>query len=159
MSDYDDEQDFDGADAGASKTFPSQASAVRKNGHMVIKSRPCKIVEMSTSKTGKHGHAKIHFVGIDIFTQKKYEDIVPSTHNVDVPHVKRQEFQLIDISDGFMSLMDESGGTKDDVRVPSDDLGKNIEERFANEEQLLVSVITSMGEECAISVKNMPKTD
>lgn len=29
---------------------------------------PCKIVEMSTSKTGKHGHAKVHLVGIHVGT-------------------------------------------------------------------------------------------
>ena len=57
------DEDFGGADAGASTTYPQQCSALRKNGHVVIKGRPCKIVEMSTSKTGKHGHAKVqnHF--------------------------------------------------------------------------------------------------
>ena len=32
----------------------------------VTQGSPCKIVDMSTSKTGKHGHAKVHLVGIDV---------------------------------------------------------------------------------------------
>lgn len=36
---------------------------MRKNAYIVIKGRPCKVVDVSTSKTGKHGHAKCAFVG------------------------------------------------------------------------------------------------
>lgn len=42
------------------------------------------MIDVSTSKTGKHGHAKCNFTATDIFTGKKLEDMCPSTHNVDV---------------------------------------------------------------------------
>ena len=39
--------------------------------------RPCKIVEMSTSKTGKHGHAKVHLVAIDVWSSAfKYPTVI-----------------------------------------------------------------------------------
>merc|ERR1711976_1031410 len=70
----------------------------------MIKGRPCKIVEMSTSKTGKHGHAKVHLVALDIFTGKKYEDLCPSTHNMNVPNVSRTELALLDITEDDFPL-------------------------------------------------------
>ncbi|OJJ86468.1 Eukaryotic translation initiation factor eIF-5A [Aspergillus glaucus CBS 516.65] len=150
---------FESADAGASTTFPMQCSALRKNGHVVIKTRPCKIVEMSTSKTGKHGHAKVHLVALDIFTGKKLEDLSPSTHNMDVPKVSRKEFQLLDITDdGFLSLMKDDGDTKDDVKIPDGELGDRINRMFREEEKdLNVTILTSMGEECCMDAKEAPK--
>lgn len=153
----DEEHTFDTVNAGASATYPMQCSALRKNGHVVIKGRPCKIVDMSTSKTGKHGHAKVHLVAIDIFTGKKLEDLSPSTHNMDVPNVSRTEFQLIDIDDGFLSLMTSEGNTKDDVKVPEGELGEKLQEDFEEGKDLLVTIIASMGEEAAISYKEAPK--
>ncbi|KAF8901561.1 initiation factor 5a [Hymenopellis radicata] len=156
----DDEQHnqvFEQASAGASATFPMQCSALRKNGHVVIKGRPCKIVDMSTSKTGKHGHAKVHLVAIDIFTGKKLEDISPSTHNMDVPNVHRNEYQLVNIDDGFLNLMTQDGTSKDDVKVPESDLGNEIAAAFDEGKDLLVTIISAMGEEQAISWKEAPK--
>ena len=60
----------------------------------MIDGRPCKVAEVTTSKTGKRGHAKAHIVALDIFTSKKYEDLCPTSHNVEVPFVKRTEFTL-----------------------------------------------------------------
>jgi translation initiation factor 5A len=136
-----------------------QCSALRKNGFVVIKNRPCKIVDMSTSKTGKHGHAKVHLVAIDIFTGKKYEDLSPSTHNMDVPNVSRKEYQLLDVTDdGFLSLMDDNGDTKDDVKVPEGEVGERINKMFKEEEKdCNVVILTSMGEQMCMEVKEAPK--
>merc|ERR1739849_73980 len=101
----DEDMTFETADAGASATYPMGAGEIRKGSHLMIKGHPCKCAEVSTSKTGKHGHAKAHIVGIDIFTEKKYEDLCPTSHNVDVPFVKRTEYQRLNIeADGQVSL-------------------------------------------------------
>merc|ERR1712020_100579 len=148
-----DEFDFSSADAGASATYPMQCSALRKNGFVMIKGRPCKIVEMSTSKTGKHGHAKVHMVALDIFTGKKLEDICPSTHNMEVPNVKRKDYQLIGMDDDFLSMMDDTGDTREDLKCPEDDVGQEIRTAIANETDILVTVLGACGEECVIATK------
>ncbi|KAK2364193.1 eukaryotic translation initiation factor 5A-1 [Trifolium repens] len=125
----DEEHHFDSvADAGASKTYPQQAGTIRKNGYIVIKGRPCKL-----------------------------EDIVPSSHNCDVPHVNRTDYQLIDISeDGFVSLLTDNGSTKDDLKLPTDDsLLTQIKDGFAEGKDLVVSVMSAMGEEQICALKDI----
>lgn len=160
MAEHEEDHQFESGESGASKTFPKQCSALRKNEHVNIKGRPCKIVEMSTSKTGKHGHAKVHMVGIDIFTGKKYEDICPSTHNMEVPVVKRKEYQLMAIDDeGFAALMDlETCEEKNDLKLPETEIGDAVRKAFKDDESgVLVTVVTAMGEEQVLGHKNMPK--
>merc|ERR1712154_644039 len=120
---------------------------------MGIKNRPCKIVEMSTSKTGKHGHAKVHMVALDIFTGKKLEDICPSTHNMEVPNVKRKDYQLIGLEDDFLSLMDDSGDTREDLKCPEGEIGEEIQKAIEAEQDILATCLSAVGEECVIATK------
>jgi len=148
---------FESASAGASATFPQQCSALRKNGHVVIKGRPCKIVEMSTSKTGKHGHAKVHLVAIDIFTGKKLEELCPSTHNMNVPNVTRTEYTFLYSDDGFLHLIDKDGNEKNDVKMPEGELATRIKEFEDDGNEAIVTIISAMNEEAVIAVKEAPK--
>merc|ERR1719401_3090090 len=116
------DEEFDTADAGSSQTYPQQAGEIKKGSHLMIKGRPCKCIEVSTSKTGKHGHAKAHIVALDIFTSKKYEDLCPTSHNLEVPFVKRTEYQVLEVNDeGAVSLLEpgDDGTTKDDLNLPT----------------------------------------
>merc|ERR1712110_1204135 len=109
-----DDEQFEAADSGA-MTFPFSAGSIRKGSHMLIKGFPCKVAEVTTSKTGKHGHAKASITGIDIFTGKKYEDSVPTSHNIDCPFVKKTEYTFIGLDDdGYVTLMDDGGDMRED---------------------------------------------
>ena len=150
------DETFESADAGAAEVIPMEAGQIRKGGYIVIKNRPCKVVSVSTSKTGKHGHAKCNFVATDIFTGKKLEDIVPSTHGTTVPNVFRSEYTLLDITDeDYLSLMDEGGETREDLKMPErpDELVKSIREGFDAGDSLILAVVKAMGEEHIMACK------
>ncbi|PHT45607.1 Eukaryotic translation initiation factor 5A-1 [Capsicum baccatum] len=97
------------------------------------------VVELFASKTGKHSHAKCHFVAIGIFTGKKLlEDIVPSSHNCDV------------------SVLTKNGNTKDDLRHPTDDtLLAQVKDGFAEWKNLVLSVMSAMGEKQICGIKDI----
>merc|ERR1712050_207126 len=116
-----DDEQFDQADTGA-QTFPFSAGSIRKGSHMLIKGKPCKIMEITTSKTGKHGHAKASITGIDIFTGKKYEDSQPTSHNIDCPNVTRQDFDFISVDDNnYVTFMDADGEFREDLKLPTNE--------------------------------------
>merc|ERR1711934_1166868 len=149
------EETFESNESGASLTYPMQAGAIRKGGHVLLKGKPCKVVEVTTSKTGKHGHAKAHFTGIDIFTGKKYEDLCPTSHNMEVPNIKRTEYTLMDITDdGFLSVMDEEGGCREDLKESNDaDLARDMRKQFEEHGELQITVIAAMELETVIAFK------
>jgi translation initiation factor 5A len=72
---------------------------------------------------------------------------------MDVPNVNRSEFSLLDIDDGFLSLMLADGSTKEDVKLPDSELGESIQKEFDEGKELLVTVVSSMGEEHALACK------
>jgi len=156
MGDDDDDFVIEVVDAGASATIPMEAGQVKKGGFMMIKGKPCKILSISVSKTGKHGHAKCNFLAVDIFTGKKYEDMIPSTHGTTVPIVGRAEWEIIDIEDNELTLMDEGGNQKTDLNLPTYPATFGEEIRTAwdgGENSVMVTVQSAVGIEQVISFK------
>ena len=46
--------------------------------------------------------------------------------------------QLLDIEDGFLSLMDDTGNTRDDLKVPEGEIGEEIQREYGDGKDLLV---------------------
>jgi len=153
-----DEGDYaiESTDAGASATIPMEAGQIKKGGHMMIKGKPCKVLSISVSKTGKHGHAKCNFVATDIFTGKKYEDMIPSTHGTTVPVVNRSEWEIIDIDGDELTLMDEGGNQKTDLNLPTypESLAEDIRNAWDDgANSVIVTVQAAVGIEQVIAYK------
>uniref|UniRef100_A0A6T7TZ18 Eukaryotic translation initiation factor 5A n=1 Tax=Phaeocystis antarctica TaxID=33657 RepID=A0A6T7TZ18_9EUKA len=164
MGDEDDET-FESTDAGASETYPMEAGQIRKGGHIMIKGNPCKVLDVSTSKTGKHGHAKCHFVAQDIFSGKKMEDLVPASHTTNVPFVKKVELQCMGVDDdGFVSLLTDDGGMREDIKLPNtlnqappdaEEVSKRIQEFLEKETEFNCIILCACSKEVITDTKVM----
>jgi len=165
MADDEPEETFETTDAGSSHTYPMEAGQIRKGGFIMIKGNPCKVSDVSTSKTGKHGHAKCHFVAIDIFTGKKMEDLVPAGHTTSIPFVKKEEYQCIDCDDdGFVTVLTSDGDTRSDIKLPSEmkpeppgamELSTKIRDYLKEEKDFYVIVQAACEKEQIMDVKVM----
>lgn len=161
----DEEETFESTDAGSSTTYPMEGGQIRKGGYIMIKGNPCKVSDVSTSKTGKHGHAKCHFVAIDIFTGKKMEDLVPASHTTSVPFVKKEELQCIDADeDGFVTVLTSNGETRSDLKLPDAmtpeppgamELSQRIRDFLVAEKDFYVIVQSACGTEQIMDTKVM----
>lgn len=136
-------------------TTPIPAGQLKKGMHAILRSRPCKITDMTITKTGKHGHAKAHFKGYDVFHPgKKYEDNQPTTHTMQQPTLIQSTFDLLDIDDGYLTLMGDDGETREDLKLPDNEIGQKIKQLFEADEELCVSVLSwGTSEDAVMSYK------
>jgi len=72
---------------------------------------------------------------------------------MNVPNVTRKDYQFLDVEDGFASLMDDNGETKDDLKLPDDDIGEEIRKKHAAGETFTVTVLSACGEEKIVGTK------
>ena len=72
---------------------------------------------------------------------------------MEVPVVSRQEYTLLDIDDDdHMSLMDDKGETREDLKLPDDrcgeaamNLGIEVQKKFDEDAELVVTILSAMG--------------
>jgi translation initiation factor 5A len=65
-------------------TIPKKASSIKKGDYIVIRGRPCKVIEVRVSKTGKHGHAKYCISFVDSVTEMRSEGIFSSNDDIEI---------------------------------------------------------------------------
>jgi len=126
-------------------------------GHcMIIKEKPCKITELNISKTGKHGCAKAVVTGKDIFTDKKYTCTFATSDKVQVPVIKTLAYQLNNIDDGYMDLMDENNDTVSHMKLKwGTDVESALLKAFEEGKPLEVKVMIAMNEYKVVSFSEL----
>lgn len=121
----------------------SNIGSLKVGSYMLIDEEPCKIVDISTSKPGKHGEAKARIEAIGLFDGKKRSIVHPVKHKVQVPMIDRRSAQIVAIMGDEVQLMDLETYETFNVPVPEDmkgqlEPGKDISYIIAMEKKMLM---------------------
>jgi translation initiation factor 5A len=156
-SDDEDVQDYEvhQVNTGAVETTSIPVNKLRKNGYAMLDGRPCRVVDIAKAKTGKHGHAKASIAGLDLFTGRRYEAHLPTSHDIEVPLVQREDYALINIDGKHTQLLDLNGKMREDVDLVEDEVTSKLVELFESgiADEIIVTVISALGESKIIDFK------
>ena len=84
----------------------THAGSIKSGSYVLIDGAPCVVKDTSTSRPGKHGHAKVRIKATDIFTGSTKEVVKPGHDNVEVPIIYKKNGQLLSIDGNSMEIMD-----------------------------------------------------
>jgi len=102
----------------------SSAKDLKEGKYVLIEDVPCRIVEVESSKSGKHGAAKMRITGIGIFNGQKKVLLTPGDANIEVPIIERKNVQIMSVSGNTIQVMDSQTYEIFDIEMPPELVGK-----------------------------------
>lgn len=97
-----------------------EATDMRIGTFLMIDGVAHQVKKMDTSKTGKHGHAKVRFEAISAFTGKKKVQVIPGHDKFEVPMIDKRAAQVLSVSGTVASLMDSESFENIDLEIPEE---------------------------------------
>jgi translation initiation factor 5A len=85
---------------------PVDVGSLRVGGYILVDGEPCRIVDVTKSKPGKHGSAKARIVAIGIFDGAKRSFVKPVDANVEVPMIEKRTGQIFAVTPSIVQIMD-----------------------------------------------------
>ncbi|MFQ5837639.1 MAG: translation initiation factor IF-5A [Thermoplasmata archaeon] len=84
----------------------AEVRGLKPNRYVMIGDEPCRIINITTSRPGKHGEAKARIEAFGLFDGQKRSMVHPVTHKVRVPIIDRRKAQVLTVMDDEVQLMD-----------------------------------------------------
>lgn len=91
---------------GEHMSKPVDVGSLRVGGYMIVDSEPCRIVDITKSKPGKHGSAKARIVSIGVFDGVKRSIVKPVDLNAEVPIIDKRAGQVFAVNPTGIQIMD-----------------------------------------------------
>lgn len=96
------------------------AKELKVGKYLLVDDIPCRIVNIESSKPGKHGSAKMRITAIGIFTNQKKTVLTPGDADVEVPIIDRKTVQIMSVSGNNAQVMDQKTYEIYDMEIPEE---------------------------------------
>jgi len=100
---------------------PAGVGSLRVGRYIIVDGEPCRIVDVTKSKPGKHGSAKARIVAIGIFDGVKRSFVKPVDANVEVPMINKRSGQVFSVMSSGIQIMDLETYEYVDAPFPEDE--------------------------------------
>jgi translation initiation factor 5A len=110
-----------------SETKLVSVGSLKKGDTIIIDGTACKITETSTSRPGKHGHAKVNMMAVGILDGKKRNLVMPGHDKVEAPIIGKKNAQVLSISGNTANVMDMETYETFEIDIP-DELKAEVKE-------------------------------
>lgn len=94
--------------------------SLKKGSYIVIDDVACKVTDLSVSRPGKHGHAKVNLMAVGLLDGKKRNFVAPGHDNVEVPLIDKRNAQVLSISGDSANVMDAETYETFDMKITED---------------------------------------
>ena len=94
--------------------------SLKKGDTIIIDGSACKITDTTTSRPGKHGHAKVNMFAVGLLDGKKRNLVMPGHDKVEAPIIEKKTAQVLSISGDKANVMDEETYETFDLDVPEE---------------------------------------
>ena len=94
---------------------------------IIIDDIACKVVDIQTSRPGKHGHAKCRLTAVGLTDNQKRIIVKPGHDKVEVPIIEKKDAQVLSVQGDMVSVMDMETYDTFDLKVP-DELKDRVKE-------------------------------
>ncbi len=100
------------------------AKDLRVGKYVLVDDIPCRVVQIESSKPGKHGSAKMRITAIGIFNGQKKTLLSPGDADVEVPIIDRKTVQVMSVSGTTTQVMDKETYEVYDMDIPEELVGQ-----------------------------------
>ena len=91
-----------------------------KGNYVIIDDVACRVHSTSTSRPGKHGHAKVRMEAVSLIDGKKKVIVMPGHDHIDVPIIEKKTAQVLSKSGNTVNVMDSETYETFDLNIPEE---------------------------------------